>query len=436
MTKKIVFLFLILIPVLSIRAQEDENLDRARQVFGYVQSGDGESIIAMSDDNIRKHVSAEIFANTFAQLEGQFGSFLLAKEWETRNIGNVILYTTDVQFEKMKLRFAVGFDSENKINSITFSPVQDEKKVSQPIKTSKFNEESIQVITGDYKLSGILTIPTGIQNPPVVILVHGSGPHDRDETIGPNKPFRELAWGLADRGIAVIRYDKRTLVYGAESAPNGLIDMDHETVNDAISAINIVKNHKELSTSKVYILGHSQGALLAPRIAEREPQLGGIIMVAGNARPLEDVLVDQYEYLSGFPSSGLTDKDVTDIKLQAANIKKLGTTAYDESIPPPMIASISYWQYLNNYSQTETARKLKLPVFIIQGERDYQVTMEDFNIWKNALRHKENVSFKSYPLLNHMLHEGTGKATPIEYGVEAKIPDYVIDDISGWIKNN
>jgi len=411
-------------------------MERARQVFEYIQSGDGESIIAISDDNIRNHLTAETFANTFAQIEGQFGRFQSTHEWNTRNIGNLVFYTTDVQFENVTLRFSVSFDNNNKINSLTFTPVQNEAKSSQPIKTSKFSEESITVITGDYKLSGILTLPTGVQQPPVVILVHGSGPHDRDESIGPNKPFRELAWGLAESGVAVIRYDKRTLVYGAESAPNGMIDMDHETVNDALSAMNIARGHKELADSKVYILGHSQGALLAPRMAERESQLAGIIMVAGNARPLEDVLVDQYEYLSGFPDSGLTDKDVADIKLQATNIKKLGTAGYDESISPPMIASKSYWQYLNNYNQTETARKLELPIFIIQGERDYQVTMEDFNLWEAALQHKDNVTFKSYPLLNHMLHEGIGKATPMEYGVEAKIPEYVISDIANWIKKN
>lgn len=133
-----------------------------------------------------------------------------------------------------------------------------------------------------------------------VILVHGSGPHDRDETIGPNKPFRDLAWGLAERGIAVVRYEKRTKAYGAACVPAGReLDYDTEAVDDAVAIVEQVRALPELAPDSVYVLGHSLGGTLAPRIAGRSKGLAGIIILAGLARPLEDALEEQFYYKIG-----------------------------------------------------------------------------------------------------------------------------------------
>ena len=142
---------------------------------------------------------------------------------------------------------------------------------------------------------------------PCVILVHGSGPHDRDETIGPNKPFRDLAWGLAERGIAVVRYEKRTKAYGAACVPAGReLDYDTEAVDDAVAIVEQVKGFARAGfPDSVYVLGHSLGGTLAPRIAGRSKGLAGIIILAGLARPLEDALEEQFYY-----TSSLTDSSV------------------------------------------------------------------------------------------------------------------------------
>jgi dipeptidyl aminopeptidase/acylaminoacyl peptidase len=119
-------------------------------------------------------------------------------------------------------------------------------------------ESSFELISGKYKLPAVLTLPKAGKKVPVVILVHGSGPNDRDESIGPNKPFRELAHELALRGVAVVRYDKRTLVYPSswESVAGKGTFMD-ETVEDALAAIDWVRGHASVDSTKVYILGHS-----------------------------------------------------------------------------------------------------------------------------------------------------------------------------------
>ncbi len=137
-------------------------------------------------------------------------------------------------------------------------------------------------------------------------MVHGSGASDRDETVGANKPFRDLAYGLAERGIAVIRYDKRTKVYGADSAPAGKeITFDEESVDDALSAIKLARSIPTINPERIYILGHSLGGTLAPRIVQRSDKVpAGIILLAGAARPLEDLFISQVKFLaSALPST-------------------------------------------------------------------------------------------------------------------------------------
>ena len=142
-------------------------------------------------------------------------------------------------------------------------------------------------------LPGLLTIPRNTTSFPIVILVHGSGPNDRDETIGPNKPLRDLAFGLASFGIASIRYDKRTLVYGEKIVSEGLkINLETEVLIDVTSAIRLAKSID--GVRDIYIIGHSLGSMLSPKIASENNDVAGIVMMAGNARPLEDLIIEQY----------------------------------------------------------------------------------------------------------------------------------------------
>src|SRR6185437_9476144 len=100
----------------------------------------------------------------------------------------------------------------------------------------------------------------------------------------------------------------------------------------------------------------------------------------------------------------------------------------------PMGLTAEYWLFLHNYHQTQVAEKLKIPILILQGERDYQVRMTDFNLWKKSLDKNSNVTFQSYPKLNHLFIEGGGISTPAEYDTPGHVAEYVVNDISLWIK--
>ena len=301
------------------------------------------------------------------------------------------------------------------------------------------SERDITVGAEGFQLPGTLTVPkfatvAEARKVPCIILVHGSGPHDRDETIGPNKPFRDIAWGLAERGIAVIRYDKRTKTYGADCVPAGrVLDYDTEVVDDVLSAVALAKTLPEIASDSIYVLGHSLGGTLAPRIAERSKELAGIIVLAGLARPFEDAVEEQTVYIMSLaPASAEAKMQFADLKEQLNNVRKLGTNAFDEQIPLPLNLPRSYWEFANAYKPVSVAAKLKLPIFVLQGERDYQVTMEDFAFWRFGLWRNKNAFFKSYPKLNHLLQEGTGKATPMEYSRASSVPAYVLNDLAAF----
>jgi fermentation-respiration switch protein FrsA (DUF1100 family) len=160
--------------------------------------------------------------------------------------------------------------------------------------------------------------------------------------------------------------------------------------------------------------------------------------MAGNARPLEDLVLEQITYFKSLKGE-LTDKDreeLDKLKKQVARVKEPKLTADTPAAELPLGAPAAYWLALRAYKQTETASRLTQPILIVQGERDYQVTMDDFNEWKKALASHRNVTFRNYPKLNHLFMEGEGKARPDEYNKAGHVARELVDDVAAWIKKH
>ena len=425
--------------VYSIFAQ-DANRVRAQHIYEWFAAGQGDSIYIALNKELQGKLSPVMFNGTFRETEKVFGKLQSKSEWQTENVQGGTLYYSDLKFERYDFRFILAFDADGAMNTIRLSPVPATSVTpSVAYNEKKMSERDITVGTEGFQLPGTLTVPkfatvAETRKVPCIILVHGSGPHNRDETIGPNKPFRDIAWGLAERGIAVIRYDKRTKTYGADCVPAGrVLDYDTEVVDDVLSAVALAKTLPEIASDSIYVLGHSLGGTLAPRIAERSKELAGIIVLAGLARPFEDAVEEQTVYIMSLaPASAEAKMQFADLKEQLNNVRKLGTNAFDEQIPLPLNLPRSYWEFANAYKPVSVAAKLKLPIFVLQGERDYQVTMEDFAFWRFGLWRNKNAFFKSYPKLNHLLQEGTGKATPMEYSRASSVPAYVLNDLAAF----
>jgi uncharacterized protein len=263
-----------------------------------------------------------------------------------------------------------------------------------------------------------------------VVLIHGSGPNDRDETIGPNRPFRDLAEGLASRGVAVLRYDKRTKVHPEQFSESGTVR--EETMDDAIAAVALLAARPEIDASRIVILGHSLGGTLAPRIAADHSGIAAIIIMAGATRPLPTIMVEQIEYLATLdgPADEAAKKRIDQIKADAA--RAMAAKAGDVGvkifgIPAP------YWADLNAYDPAAAAAKLSLPMLIMQGGRDYQVTADDLRGFKAALAGHPNVTFREFPRLNHLFMAGEGKSRPEEYRKSGHVDAAVIETVAAFV---
>lgn len=271
---------------------------------------------------------------------------------------------------------------------------------------------------------------------PAVIFVHGSGPHDRDETIGPNKPFRELATELAKRGIASFRYAKRTKMHGRTLAGKLQFTVDDETVDDAVAAAKLAAEQPEIDDEKVFVVGHSLGGYLMPRIgkkaAEADVDIAGFIGIAALSRSLWDSLEDQIAYLSqleGGPNPDMFKPMLEDVKA----IRKLDATNFKEDKLFLDVPS-AYWLDLKSYQPLTVAAGLDKPFLFLQGGRDYQVTSADLEGWKKGLKGNEQAMFRYYPTLNHLMQPGEGMATPDEYRERKSMLPTVFDDIASFIK--
>jgi hypothetical protein len=283
----------------------------------------------------------------------------------------------------------------------------------------------VTVGEGQWKLPGTLTVPIGQGPFPAIVLVHGSGPNDRDEAVGGTKVFKDLAEGLASRGVVVLRYEKRTRQYSAAMAGLASFTVEDEAVEDAVKGAALLRAQPEVNPKRVFVLGHSLGGYLAPRIAEEDGKLAGLIILAGAARPMEDAVVDQAEYL------GVSADNLKTVKAVAAKIKTLEPG--DEDSPPIMGAPVAYWLDLKGYDPAALAKKLALPMLILQGDRDFQVTMKDFALWKAAVGANKAVTMRSYPALNHLFVAGEGKSTEAEYRKPGHVAPEVIDDIAKFV---
>jgi len=355
-----------------------------------------------------------------------FGAVGKIGEPAASQVGPNTIVVIPVEFANQTINFRFIINAKGLVAGMFAIPASTPWQRPAYSNPAAFHEKAVTIGDDEWKLPGTLTLPNGSGPFPAVVLVQGSGPSDRDETVGGAKVFKDLAEGLASRGIAVLRYDKRTYVYAPKI--KGLKDftINEETVDDAARAAAFLKKQPEVNPQKVYLLGHSMGGYIAPRIASDEEKFAGLIILAGNARPMEDLMVEQAEYLK-MPAS-----DVAAIKTQAKRIKALEPGDADGpallQIPP------SYWLDLRDYDPVAAAKRLTMPMLFLQGDRDFQVTSKDLALWKAGLAGRKDVTFKTYPALNHLFVAGEGPSTESEYRKPGHVAPEVVEEIAKWIK--
>ena len=354
-----------------------------------------------------------------------FGTMTKVDDPQVQRNGAMTIVVYPVLFEKQNLNVRWLVNSQGLINGmflLSGEPVWQRPAYSKP---DAFTERPVTVGNDEWKLPGTLTLPKGAGPFPGVVLVHGSGPNDRDETVGGMKIFRDFAEGLASRGIAVLRYEKRTMQYRGKTAALHGMTVNEETVDDAVRAAALLREQKEIDPKRVYVLGHSLGGYVAPRIADEDGKLAGVILLAANARPLEDLVLEQAEYI------GVPPKDLEGVRTAVKRVKALEPG--DADAPPLLGMPAAYLLDLKGYDPVALAKKDSVPLLVLQGERDFQSTMKDFGLWKAGLAGARNVTFQSYPNLNHFFVAGEGKSTEAEYKKPGHVAPEVIETIAKWV---
>ncbi len=416
--------------------REDSTIAVAKAFVGMFASGDDAKCVALFDTTMKALMPESKVKEARDSVFARFGPFKAQLYTKTQKYMVYDIVFVTCQFERDRADVRVVLDASRKVAGLFFSRTLAEYRAPAYVKRETFREEEVIVGSGKWALHGTLTLPTGAKSSSTIVLVHGSGPNDRDEAIGPNKPFRDLAWGLASNGVAVLRYEKRTKEHGPS-----LIEMKQtftvkdEAIDDALAAVDLLRKTEGIDTSRIFVLGHSLGGMLVPRIGLRDPHIAGFVLLAGAARPLEDMLVEQISHILSL--SGVTavqqKKQVAEIEKQRDKVKRL-TKADTASADSYFAAPASYWIDLQGYDPPQVAKSLTMPLLILQGERDYQVTMKDFDLWKAALQGRKSVTFKSYSKLNHLFLEGEGMSGPAEYENVGHVEQEVIEDIARWLK--
>ena len=406
---------------------------RARAFIDKLAKHDFASATAAFDDKMLAALPKDKLEKVWTQVETQAGELKSVDSIDMKDAEGVRIALAKVSFSKAPLVLKVVFDAQHRVSGFFMTPGDTAGAWSAPSYATPASFEEKPIAVGSNPaLPGVLTLPKDAKSVPAVVLVHGSGPNDQDETIGALKVFKDLAWGLASRGVAVLRYDKRTRV----DATN--VKTQKEEVEDgAHAAIALLAARPEVDPKRVAMLGHSQGGYLAPRIAKADPAIKRLVIFAGSTRPLEDSVIAQTKYMMTLAPNapGLADqlKIAEAFKIAVANPSLKPTdqlTVLGAAIPGAYVLDV------RGYHPETIAAQLTIPLLVMQGERDYQVTVaDDFPAWKKALGGKKNATLKTYPGLSHAFVPAADPPSPADYTKPAHVDEKVIDDLANFLKS-
>lgn len=415
---------LLLVSLLSATPSPEE---AARSLVADLAKSDFAAVSSRFDERMAKAVPTDKLGQVWTTVVTHLGAFARVEKTQVNASAGVAQVALECAFAKGKAVVSVTFDKEGRVSGLFIRPADAAPDWKPPpyANAGAFTEQEVTVGTAP-KLPGHLVLPAGEGPFPVVILVHGSGPNDADETIGPNKVFKDLAQGLGSKGIATLRYEKRTRV-----APAGVRTIQDEVLDDVAHAIALAKTTPKLDPHRVFVLGHSLGGYLIPWIAKDNPGLAGVVMLAAPARPLLELLVEQREALAkAHPESQGIVEAVAQAKAWRTRSEAKDLLPDEELFHAPG----AYWLGLRPYRILEVARALELPMLVLQGERDLQVSyVRDFGPLKSALEKRPRVQLIGYPALNHLFIAGEGPPSLEEYARPSHVDAKVISDVAAWI---
>jgi pimeloyl-ACP methyl ester carboxylesterase len=313
-----------------------------------------------------------------------------------------------------------------------FAPAAAGPVANHDAPTMDARERAIDIKGPAAALPALLLMPKSETPVPAVVFLSGSGPNDKDETIGPNKPFADIAKGLGDRGIASLRFDKRTLVI-KDRSQFADVSLKDEYYDDAAVALAIVGATSGIDPERIFVVGHSEGAMVAAKVAAAFPGTRGVVMMAPGVRPIDVMLIEQMEF-----GARLTGRSADEIAAQTKDLTETFAAIRDpkkKDTPPFMGAPASYWREVIALDVPEMVRNSKLPILVLQGDQDIQVKKgADFELLRTRAGTSDGrVTYRSFAGLNHLFMKVERESTGAEYGIPGHVDPAVISAIADWI---
>ncbi|MFA9556330.1 alpha/beta fold hydrolase [Evansella sp. AB-rgal1] len=410
----------------------------SEEALQHLMDGKYEEVLEIYvDDSLKASMSEEELKQEWESRTLNSGELLEDVTWSFSETGSHEIAEAELVFTDVIFQIRLTFNEARRIAGIYFS----HGYANAQLPDSVFEEEVVVGVGTEFELGGTLTLPENLEegSVPAVVLVQGSGPSNRDEAVYGYRPFRDIAWGLAEQGIAVLRYDKRTYTYRNEMAQQETITVKEETVDDAILAAELLKGDTRIDADNVYIVGHSLGGMLAPRIDAEGGDFAGIVVLGGSARPLWEIIYDQNLH---FLATEDFDEAAEHEYLQMLEIEREKAermskfTEEDAKAETIFGLPAFYFLEMDSFPTRDVLEDFEKPIFILHGEDDFQVTMEqDFPLWKELLGENEWALIQSYEGLNHFFisYEGPHKGTINEYDYPNIVDRNVISDIGQWI---
>lgn len=408
-------------------------------ITDYINGDSMDRLYSYYDLQIRRYMPEVAFEKMLTELEWFTGEFVCLGEYSCLEETKRETKTHVVHLHMEKNDLDVYFTHKDKeddweIMAVEFVPAaKQEVDVgfavdAQPAAVESYTESTV-ILNADteFELNGIITMPADAENEvPACILVHDAGPLDMNASVGASRFFEHLAQELADMGIASIRYDKRTFVYG-ESEDMTVYD---EVVADAVAAAALLAEDEKINADAIYVIGHGFGALVAPYIAsETNGMVSGMILIGSRPESYARQLFNTTDL------SGLSEDEEKSLNDCISNLRK---KTEEEVRNMELFGKNGYYFWeLEQHNHVSLIVDLELPTYIVQGRNDHVVSeKEGWRAWQEELKNYGMfVDYQSFRGLNHMLANDLSvdeNGVP-QYAVDAGIDVNAVRDLAGWI---
>ena len=443
MRKMIAMLLMLTLLATGFALAESDLKAQAEADCDALLAGDFAAVAARFDENMAAVLDADGLEQSWSAVAPLLGEYLGRGEAELVAHDGYTVAVLQARFANSNLKVQIAYDDAGRIGGMQMQPVAPET-AAESEETGAWTEVELTVEADPaYPLGATLCLPEGGDAvlPPVVVLVQGSGSSDRNEAILQNAPFQDIAHGLAELGVATLRYDKRTFVYPECAGDTGLdIDIRAEMLDDVNAAIDLMRTDGRVDGSRIFVLGHSLGGMMVPAIAAENPDLAGAISMAGSLRRLWEIVYDQnQEAIAAYDAVELPEAQRATLDAQVAQIEadmetfrggisELSDDALLLGVP------VRYWRSLEEYAGEHFIDELKLPLLILQGDADFQVYADvDYPLWQEALAGRDNATFCLYEGLNHLMMPTQGLRDTTEYVTPSHVREDVIADIADFV---